>query len=233
METQPHILIIDDDVELSAMLKEFLEVEGFIVDSVNDGATGLEAATSAYSAIILDVMMPRMNGIEVLRRLRQFSSTPVLMLTAKGDQVDRVVGLELGADDYIAKPYYAREVVARLRAVLRRHQAIPGPQGPLRFGGLGLDIASHKVNYRDTEVDLTATEFSMLHLLVQNAEAVTSKSDLSLHALGRKREIYDRSVDVHISNLRQKLHRASREDLTIETIRGIGYRLHNAGRAAA
>lgn len=232
MQSVPHILVIDDDVELSAMLKEFLEVEGFAVDVAHDGETGLQASRSDYAAIILDVMMPGMNGIEVLRRIRQDSMTPVLMLTAKGDEIDRVVGLELGADDYIPKPYYAREVVARLRAVLRRQQPATQKQSSLRLGDLHLDAASRHVGYGDDALDLTATEFSMLQMLLQNEETVSGKGDLSLHALGRKRESYDRSVDVHISNLRQKLHRASDGNVTIETVRGVGYRLSTIGEPA-
>lgn len=229
MQSVPHVLIVDDDIELSAMLKEFLEVEGFAVDLAHDGESGLQASHSGYAAIVLDIMMPGMNGIEVLRRIRQHSTTPVLMLTAKGDQVDRVVGLELGADDYIPKPYYAREVVARLRAVLRRHQSIPETQAPLRLGMLHLDGASRTVGFGNDDLDLTATEFSMLQMLLRNEQVVSSKADLSLHALGRKRESYDRSVDVHISNLRQKLHRASEGKMSIETVRGVGYRLMATG----
>lgn len=225
----PHILLVDDDQELSAMLKEYLEGEGFLVDLAHDGETGLEASRRDYSAIILDIMMPGMSGIEVLRELRKECSTPVIMLTAKGDQVDRVVGLELGADDYIAKPYYAREVVARIRAVLRRHEAQPDTHQPLHFGELVLDGASRTVMFGEDPIDLTASEFAMLQLLLRNAQRVSDKGDLSLHALGRKREAYDRSVDVHISNLRLKLVAASGGTLTIETVRGVGYRLAKQG----
>lgn len=226
---RPHILLVDDDRELSAMLKEYLEGEGFLVDVAHDGEAGLEASRNDYSAIILDIMMPGMSGIEVLRELRKHSTTPVIMLTAKGDQVDRVVGLELGADDYIAKPYYAREVVARIRAVLRRHEAQPDTHQPLRFRQLVLDGDSRTVLFNEEPVELTATEFAMLQLLLRNPQTVSDKGDLSVHALGRKREAYDRSVDVHISNLRLKLVAASGGTLTIETVRGVGYRLAGKG----
>ena len=213
------------------MLQEYLEGEGFLVDVVHDGEAGLEASRKDYSAIILDIMMPGMSGIEVLRELRKQSTTPVIMLTAKGDQVDRVVGLELGADDYIAKPYYAREVVARIRAVLRRHEALPEAHGPLRFGRLTLDASSRTVLFGEEPVELTATEFAMLQLLLRYPQTVSDKGDLSLHALGRKREAYDRSVDVHISNLRLKLVAVSSGTLTIDTVRGVGYRLAGQGGA--
>jgi two-component system OmpR family response regulator len=216
---------VDDDETLSGMLKEYLENEGFVIKTSNNGADALERAEGGFAAIILDVMMPGMSGIDVLRQLRQKSSTPILMLTAKGDEIDRVVGLELGADDYIAKPYYAREVVARLRAVLRRHQSIPDAGQPLTFDGLLLDSARRSVSYAGDKIEVTATEFAILQMLMRNGEAVSSKADLSVYALGRKHETYDRSVDVHVSNLRIKLTRASKKTILIDTCRGVGYRL--------
>ena len=165
-----------------------------------------------------------MNGIEVLGRIRQTSTVPVLMLTARGDDVDRVIGLELGADDYIAKPYYPRELLARVRAVLRR----TGGQSssvPLAIKALKLDPARRDVRWDGRPIDLTATEFSLLEALMRGGDIVSTKDELSLAALGRQRQRYDRSIDVHVSNLRQKLSQASAGVVEIETIRGVGYRV--------
>ncbi len=222
---RPSILIIDDDADLSEMLQKYLEGEGFAVQAEQDGVAGLQRAQGGCDAVILDVMMPGMSGIEVLRNLREASSVPILMLTAKGDQVDRVIGLELGADDYVAKPFYPREVVARLRAVLRRNRPPTSEQASLSSGKLELHTGARKVTWDGRLLELTATEFSMLHILLLSGESVATKDDLSLKVLGRKREVYDRSVDVHMSNLRLKMQRASNSSVAIETIRGIGYRL--------
>lgn len=221
------ILLIDDDSELSAMLTEYLAGEGFVTTTMANGADGVAAAASGrFKAIILDVMMPGMTGIEVLRKIRQTSSVPVLMLTAKGSDIDRVVGLEMGADDYIAKPYYPRELVARLRAVLRRqgHDA-PADETPPHSEDLIFSKARREASWAGVPFDLTATEFNMLDALLQGGDSVTTKDDLSRTVLGRVREVYDRGVDVHISNLRRKLAAGSAGKLEIETIRGIGYRL--------
>lgn len=224
------VLVVDDLEANRAMLSRRLERRGFSTVMAEDGPTALKLLEGDnFDVVLLDIMMPGMSGIEVLRELRKHSTTPVIMLTAKGDQVDRVVGLELGADDYIAKPYYAREVVARIRAVLRRHEAQPDTHQPLRFGQLVLDGDSRTVLFNEEPVELTATEFAMLQLLLRNPQTVSDKGDLSVHALGRKREAYDRSVDVHISNLRLKLVAASGGTLTIETVRGVGYRLAGKG----
>jgi two-component system OmpR family response regulator len=221
------ILLIDDDLELSAMLTEYLAGEGFHTTTVNNGTDGAHAAASGrYSAIILDVMMPGLNGIDVLRKIRQTSSVPVVMLTAKGSDIDRVVGLEMGADDYIAKPYYPRELVARLRAVLRRQgQDAVTDDKPAHSDDLTFSKARREASWAGTPFDLTATEFNMLDALLQGGDSVTTKDDLSRTVLGRVREVYDRGVDVHISNLRRKLAAVSGGKLEIETIRGIGYRL--------
>lgn len=219
------VLLIDDDAELSVMLREYLGGEGFTVTTSGNGEDGAALAVSGrFAAVILDIMLPRMNGIEVLRQVRQQSSVPVIMLTARGDDVDRVVGLELGADDYIAKPYYPRELVARLRAVLRRIGA-QRDAGPISIGGLILDPGRRESRWEGAAVDLTATEFNLLEILLRAGAMVTTKDELSLAALGRQRQRYDRSIDVHVSNLRQKLHRASAGAIEVETIRGVGYRL--------
>jgi len=224
------ILVIDDDADLSAMLCEYLEGEGFGVEAVYNGIDGVARALSGeHDAIVLDIMLPRLNGIEALRQIRQASDTPVLMLTAKGDQVDRVVGLELGADDYIAKPYYPRELVARLRAVLRRQPLnAPTRSSVLQLGDLTLREAERRAGWKGEAIDLTATEFNMLVTLLRAGDDVQTKEDLSLFALGRPRQSYDRSVDVHISNLRLKLEAVSEGCLGVETIRGVGYRLRSA-----
>lgn len=225
-----HILLVDDDPALSEMLTEYLAGEGIKTTAAFNGPDGAAAALSGqYDAVILDVMLPGMDGNEVLRRIRQSSAVPVIMLTAKGGDVDRVVGLEMGADDYVAKPYFPRELVARLRAVLRRQrEAQPQPNQSLKNGALELSPGKREVTWRDAPFELTTTEFDMLECLMRGGEMVSSKEDLSLKVLGRPREIYDRSVDVHVSNLRKKLDHASSSALEIETIRGVGYRLRLA-----
>lgn len=222
-----HILLVDDDIDLSAMLCEYLESEGFRVEAVFNGADGvIRALSGEHDALVLDIMLPRLSGIEVLRQIRQTSDIPVLMLTARGDQVDRVIGLELGADDYVAKPYYPRELVARLRAILRRQAPQNARHGSvLQLGGLEVRVTERRAHWQGEAADLTATEFNMLVALLRAGEDVETKDELSLRALGRPRQSYDRSVDVHISNLRQKLETLSSGAVGIETVRGVGYRL--------
>lgn len=220
-----NLLLIDDDADLSAMLREYLAEEGFALTVASNGEDGVQQALAGrFEAVILDIMLPRMNGIEVLGRIRQTSKVPVLMLTARGDDVDRVIGLELGADDYIAKPYYPRELLARLRAVLRRTVG-PGPIRPLAIKSLTLDPARRDARWDGRPIELTATEFSLFEALMRAGDIVSTKDELSLAALGRQRQRYDRSIDVHVSNLRQKLAQASAGAVEIETIRGVGYRL--------
>lgn len=220
-----NVLLIDDDVELSAMLREYLAQECFTLTVAGNGEDGVrQALTGRFEAVILDIMLPRMNGIEVLGRIRQTSKVPVLMLTARGDDVDRVIGLELGADDYIAKPYYPRELLARLRAVLRRTGGT-SPISPLALKLLTLDPARRNARWDERPIELTVTEFSLLEALMRAGDIVSTKDELSLVALGRQRQRYDRSIDVHVSNLRQKLSLASTGAIEIETIRGVGYRL--------
>jgi two-component system, OmpR family, response regulator len=225
------ILLIDDDTELSAMVAEYLAVEGFETAVVNNGEDGVAAALSGdYGAVILDVMMPRMSGIEVLRQVRRSSQVPVIMLTAKGDDIDRVIGLEMGADDYVPKPYYPRELLARLKAILRRAPASapPKPQDQLVAGRLSLWPQRRLAEAAGKALELTASEFNLLEILMRAADQVASKEELSLQALGRHHEPYDRSVDVHMSNLRQKLSQIPGAQVEIETVRGIGYRLKRA-----
>jgi two-component system OmpR family response regulator len=229
------ILLVDDDAELSAMLGEYLAAEGFETDSVLNGESGVEAALSGrYAAVVLDVMLPRLSGVEALRRIREKSRVPIIMLTAKGDNIDRVIGLELGADDYMPKPCYPRELVARLRAVLRRSGeagdgGVAGGAQWLTAGPLQLSPGLRQVSCNGTAVDLTVSEFNLLETLIRAGDRVVSKDELSTRALGRPREAYDRSVDVHVSNLRQKLEAAAGAALEILTARGVGYRLKVGG----
>nr|WP_294615639.1 response regulator transcription factor [uncultured Gilliamella sp.] len=224
-----NILLIDDDIELSQMLSEYLTNEGFNIKSVYLGQDGInEALSGKYRAAILDVMLPDINGIDVLKSIRQHSNMPVIMLTAKGDNIDRVLGLELGADDYIPKPCYPRELLARLRAVLRRFDERPVEMiddKKYQFNGLTLDLPQRLCTWNGKVIDLTSTEFNLLVLLVKYSDRVVTKEELSEIGLGRARELYDRSVDVHISNIRQKLHQVAQNIVTIETIRAVGYRI--------
>ena len=196
------VLLADDDVELSGMLTEYLEREGFGVTAVHDGEAAARLALSGgYQIVVLDVMMPKVDGIEALRLIRQASRVPVIMLTARGDDVDRIVGLELGADDYVPKPCTPRELVARLRAILRRAQ--PGADGgPLEVGAMTLWPEKRKAQWRGREVHLTSIEFNVLEVLMRNAGRVVSKDEISGQALGRPLARFDRSIDVHLSSIR-------------------------------
>jgi len=223
-----HVLVVDDDPALSQMLTEYLAGEGIRVTAAFNGPDGAAAALSGqFDAVILDIMLPGMDGNEVLRRVRQTSAIPIIMLTAKGGDVDRVVGLEMGADDYVSKPYFPRELVARLRAVMRRQkEPVPAaPAGTLRFGLLELSPGKREVLWNGRAFELTTSEFNLLENLMRAGETVSTKEELSLKVLGRARDIYDRSIDVHVSNLRRKLAVCSDSALEVETIRGIGYRL--------
>lgn len=223
------VLLVDDDVELSNMLRQYLETEGFRVKSNFTGQDiDVPGLATDFDALVLDVMLPQTNGIDLLRRIRHDSDIPIVMLTAKGDELSRVLGLELGADDYVAKPYYPPELVARLRAVLRRRtQEQQSRDGKPSFSvaGLHVDVLAKRASCNDRLLSLTATEFKMLVALMQLGDAVATKDHLSLTVLGRNRESYDRSVDVHVGNLRQKLMAASLGAIEVETVRGFGYRL--------
>lgn len=223
------ILLVDDDLELGTMLSEYLIAEGFDASLVLTGKAGVEGAMSGeYTAMILDIMLPDMSGIDVLRDVRKKSRMPIIMLTAKGDNIDRVIGLEMGADDYMPKPCYPRELVARLRAVLRRFDERPDEvddEIAINFGELTLNPSTRSSEWRGKAFDLTASEFNLLELLLRAPERVVSKDELSEKGLGRPREAYDRSVDVHISNIRQKLGALTDNALSIETVRSIGYRI--------
>lgn len=222
------VLIIDDDVELGQMLTEYLAPEGFDATVVHRGDHGAEAALAdELVAVILDVMLPGLNGFDVLRRIRARSLVPVIMLTAKGDDIDRILGLEMGADDYLPKPFNPRELVARLKAVLRR-QAPPADadDAPLSCHSLVVRPNARRAEYRGTPLSLTSTEFSLLEVLVRNAGSVVSKEALYENVLGRPLAPYDRSIDMHISHLRRKLA-AVDDKLVIHTVRGAGYQMEN------
>ena len=228
---QNTILLADDDVELSDLLKEYFESEGFAVRVAHDGEQALDQARQpGLDLVVLDIMMPKMNGMDVLRELRQDSHLPVIMLTAKGDDMDRILGLELGADDYVPKPCNPRELLARIRAVMRRAPAVPVPEEhhTIVQDDLELNQGNRTLTRNGQPVDLTSTEFSILLALLQQRGEVVSKRDLYVSALGREPVPHDRSVDMHVSNLRRKLGPDPRGDNRIETIRGIGYQFRVA-----
>jgi len=219
------ILVIDDDVELCALVTEYLEPEGFQVEAVHDGEHGLERAlTSDHLLVVLDVMLPKMNGFDVLRRMRSTSRMPVLLLTARGEDVDRIVGLEIGADDYLPKPFNPRELVARIRAILRRTRAAEGSPGDiLRVGNVELNPATRTVLQDGNNVELTSVEFNLLQALLQEAGQVVSRERLVDTVLGRKFSPFDRSIDMHVSKVRKKLGDTDGGTDYIKTVRGIGY----------
>ncbi len=215
----PRILIVDDDAELCGLLHEYLGGQGYEVRVANSGTQGLEAALDpAVDLVVLDVMLPGLDGFEVLRRLRQQSQVPVIMLTARGEDVDRIVGLELGADDYLPKPFNPRELVARIRAILRRGELRAG-QGKVRVQDVELDPGSRTVTRNGARVDVTTIEFDILQQLLRAAGRVLSRDQLMEALYDRPAGAFDRSIDMHISHLRRKL---GDPDL-IKTVRGVGY----------
>lgn len=222
----PHILLVDDDVELSGMLRDYLAQDGFEATAVHDGERGVEEALSGrYAVIALDVMMPGISGIEVLRRIRAVSSVPVLMLTAKGDDMDRIVGLELGADDYVPKPCQPRELAARLRAILRRTQPAEAASGPIVAGLLTVYPEQRRVEWSGRRVEVTSTEFNLVEVLARHAGRPISKTMLCEQALGRPLARFDRSIDVHLSSIRHKLGTLPDGRSCIQTVYRQGYQL--------
>lgn len=221
----PGVLIIDDDVELAALLKEYLEQESFKVTVTHDGQTGIsEALSGRHAIVVLDVMMPGVNGMDILRSIRASSLLPVLMLTARGEDTDCVVGLELGADDYVAKPCTSRQLLARIRAILRRGQGeMAVPEQPITTGLLTLWPAKRRAQWNDREIELTSTEFSLLEILVRNAGRPVHKRELSEQGLGRALARFDRNVDMHLSRLRRKLGTLSDGRSCIQTVYRLGY----------
>ncbi|HKX84221.1 MAG TPA: response regulator transcription factor [Pyrinomonadaceae bacterium] len=218
------ILIIDDDEELCELVGEYLAVEGFETEAVHDGIAGLQrAASGGYDLAILDVMLPKMDGFAVLRKLRETSNLPVLMLTARGDDSERIEGLETGADDYLPKPFNARELMARLRAVLRRTAADDHHAEKLHVDDLELSTTSRAVKIDGEDVSLTSVEFDVLRELIAHAGTVVKKDHLSVNALERELSPFDRSLDMHISNLRKKLGPRGDGSERIKTVRSVGY----------
>lgn len=223
------ILIIDDDNELCELLNDYLSSESFEVEMVHTGDGGAEKALAEdFALVILDVMLPGMNGFDVLRKIRESSRVPVIMLTARGDDIDRIVGLEMGADDYLAKPFNPRELVARIRAVHRRLEPVEqtAPTGKkateLKVGDVVLSATNRTVKRGGEVIELTSVEFSLLEVLLRRAGEVISRDDLTEEVLGRKLTAYDRSIDVHVSALRKKLGSSDHGE-RIKTVRGVGY----------
>jgi len=220
------VLLIDDDVELLDMLKEYLEQEGYVVGVAHDGHAGIIAALSGiYAIAVLDIMMPRLNGLETLKQIRMKSQLPILMLTARGDDTDRVVGLELGADDYVPKPCTPRELTARIRAILRRTgpRADPDPDMILTVNALTMWPQQRRAERGGKPLSLTSTEFNLLEVLVRNVGRPVSKSDLSQQGLGRNLNNFDRNIDVHLSSLRHKLGTLEDGRSCIQTVYRLGY----------
>jgi len=222
------LLVIDDDTELLELLSEYLSSEGFNVDTTDNPTNGIELALSGkYDFVVLDVMMPDIDGFEALKRIRAESSIPVLMLTAKGDDIDRIIGLEMGADDYLPKPFNPRELTARIKAIQRRageetkHEN--GDSSLTLFGDLTVNQKSMLVTRNGKRVDLTNVEFSILTILLKHAGETVSRDDLAEQALDRKLSLFDRSIDVHIANLRKKIGHSYQGTERIKTIRGVGY----------
>ena len=220
------ILLVDDDQELCELLARYLQREGIDVDQVHKGPDGLrQALTQPYDAMVLDVMMPGMTGLEVLTELRKKSQLPVVMLTAKGDEMDRTVGLEIGADDYLPKPCNPRELIARLRAVLRRSQPEPVTKNAdvIRIDELEINHSQHHVLKNNEPLELTVTEYNILNTLVSHLGNVVEKNQLAEEAMSRSLTLFDRSLDMHLSNLRKKLGVHDDGQTRIKTIRGVGY----------
>ncbi len=219
MVAMTSLLIIDDDAELCALLAEFLTREGFSVTLEYDGALGLERALAGtYALIVLDLMLPSLDGFALLKQLRVKSRVPVLMLTARGEDVDRIVGLELGADDYLAKPFNPRELVARIRAILRRVES--PSQGRLEVNGVTIDPGTRDVTCDGRSIEMTTLEFDILEVLMRSAGRVVSRDVLTESMYNRKATPFDRSIDMHVSHLRKKLEL---ERTLIKTVRGVGY----------
>ena len=226
-DSAPRVLLVDDDVELTELLVEYLRRDGFDAETVGDGSSGVARALDGdFDIVVLDVMMPGIDGVEALRRIRAASRVPVLMLTARGDDVDRIVGLELGADDYVPKPCTPRELAARLRAILRRigeARQAQGAESSIVVGPLAIWPGQRRATWHGAPLALTSTEFNVLASLACQAGRVVDKGELSQDALGRPLARFDRSLDVHVSSLRHKLGTRDDGSSWIETVRGRGY----------
>lgn len=223
------ILVIDDDVELCELVREYLEGEGFGVTLINDGAEGVRKALAEnFKLIILDVMLPGLTGLEVLRSIRAQSQIPVLMLTARGEEVDRIIGLELGADDYLPKPFNPRELVARIRAILRRTYPVGSESAPsqperLAYGDIEMDLGTRAVKRAGNSVELTTVEFDLLEVFLRASGKIMKREELVERVLGRSYSPFDRSIDMHVSKLRRKLGTHPDGSERIKSIRSVGY----------
>ena len=228
------ILLVDDDIELTDLLAEVLRLTGFEVEIANNGQEALDKLNSSHQLVLLDVMMPVLNGIETLKKIRQTSNVPVMMLTARGEEIDRVLGLELGADDYLPKPFNDRELVARIKAILRRvspsessqnSTTLSSEENTLEFAGLVLHSGLQQASYKGQDLGLTGSEFALLHKLILRPGQIVSREELSMNVLGKHLSPFDRSIDMHMSNLRKKLPERDNGLPWLKTLRGRGYLL--------
>ena len=228
------ILLVDDDIELTDLLAEVLRLDSFEVEIANNGQDALDKLNSSHQLVLLDVMMPVLNGIETLKKIRQTSNVPVMMLTARGEEIDRVLGLELGADDYLPKPFNDRELVARIKAILRRvspsessqnSTTLSSEENTLEFAGLVLHSGLQQASYKGQDLGLTGSEFALLHKLVLRPGQIVSREELSMNVLGKHLSPFDRSIDMHMSNLRKKLPERDNGLPWLKTLRGRGYLL--------
>lgn len=228
----PKILLVDDDVELIELLAELLTLEGFEIDMANNGLQALQKLDLSYDLVLLDIMMPVLNGVETLKKIRQEFSVPVIMLTARGDDIDRILGLELGADDYIPKPFNDRELVARIKAILRRTQPaatlnteVKENRSEFVFCDITLYPGRQQAFHHDKDLELTGTAFALLQKLVLNPGQILSRESLSIEILGKQLTPFDRAIDMHMSNLRKKLPPRTDGSPWFKTLRGRGYLL--------
>jgi len=228
------ILLVDDDIELTDLLAEVLRLTGFEVEVANNGQEALDKLNSSHQLVLLDVMMPVLNGLETLKKIRQTSNVPVMMLTARGEEIDRVLGLELGADDYLPKPFNDRELVARIKAILRRvsplessqkSTALSSEENTLEFADLVLHLGLQQASYKGQDLGLTGSEFALLHKLILRPGQIVSREELSMNVLGKHLSPFDRSIDMHMSNLRKKLPERDNGLPWLKTLRGRGYLL--------
>ena len=230
------ILLVDDDIELTDLLAEVLRLTGFEVEVANNGQEALDKLNESHQLVLLDIMMPVLNGIETLKKIRQTSNVAVMMLTARGEEIDRVLGLELGADDYLPKPFNDRELVARIKAILRRatpaekeniqnSTALSSEENTLEFCGLVLHSGLQQASYKGQDLGLTGSEFALLHKLVLRPGQIVSREELSMNVLGKHLSPFDRSIDMHMSNLRKKLPERDNGLPWLKTLRGRGYLL--------
>lgn len=225
------LLLVDDDVELVELLSELLQLEGFEVDVAYNGKEALDKFDESYHLVLLDIMMPILNGIETLKQIRQRFSTPIMMLTARGNEIDRVIGLELGADDYLPKPFNDRELVARIKAILRRTEITTtqaenkSEESHISFCGLTISPGRQQVMYDNKDLELTGSEFALLQTLIANPGKILSREYLSMEILGKRMTPFDRSIDMHMSNLRKKLPPRNDDSPWFKTLRGKGYLL--------